>query len=493
MGMVYLVVDENGHEAVVKTIRRDLAEDPSYLARFRNEAQAALRFRSNLVARVWECDAGADPPWIALEKIDGPTLREIVRGGQPLGTVALSAFAADLAEGIHAFYDQRLAHGDLTPSNIVIQDGNRVKILDLGLARPTADETATGDLPAMGTPYWLAPEVAAGFAPDSLSDVNQWGKLVLFAGTGYPQVGPGNIGEALSQLPPPLRPIVERSMSPVPDARPSPEDLWNRTRERRLTGSAPPTVALVRSRLTLEPGGHVETTATVTNMSSRQQVYTVDLLGPLAESGYVDPSRLELEPGGVGQVEVRFDLPDDSAVRPTDWPFGLRCAVGAEVGRSAVAEGTVMVRRKSRLHLEALDGSPQGRWTGRYSFRLENRGNTQARVRLSASDPGYRLSFAISPALADLDPTEATVARVKVRTRRPFLSGEPVENRFHVSASVENPPDGSAEEATASIEAFFEQVPVVSRRPGWVVLGAILAAALVAALAILLGYLSAGA
>jgi hypothetical protein len=492
MGMVYLVADEGGHEAVVKTIRRDLAADPSYLARFRNEAQAALRFRSNLVARVWECDANADPPWIALEKIDGPTLRELVRGGQPLGTGALSAFAADLAEGVHAFYDQGLAHGDLTPSNIVIQDGNRVKILDLGLARPTADETATGDLPAMGTPYWLAPEVAAGFAPDNLSDVNQWGKVVLFAGTGYPQVGPVDIGEALSQLSPPLRSIVERSMSPMPDARPSPEDLWNRTRERRLTGTGPPTVALLRSRLTLEPGGHVETTATLTNMSSAPEVYTIDLLGPLAASGYVDPPRLELEAGGVGQVEVGFDLPDDSSVRPNDWPFGLRCAVGADADRSAVAEGTVRVRRKNRLHLEALHRSPQGRWAGRYSFRLENRGNTRARVRLTASELGDQLSFAVSPALADLDPTEATIARVKVRTRRPFLSGDPVDHRFQVSASVERRPDGAGA-ATASIEAAFEQVPVVSRRLGWVVLGAVLAAAVVAALAVLLGYLSAGA
>ena len=188
MGMVYLAEDDTGRGAVVKTIRADLAADPSYRARFRSEAQAALRFRSNLVARVWDCDANADLPWIALEKIEGPTLREVVMAGRVMDNVALSAFAADLAEGVHAFYDQGMAHGDLTPSNVVIQDGNRVKILDLGLTRPTADETATGDLPAMGTPYWLAPEVAAGFAPDNLSDVNQWGKLVLYAGTGYPQV-----------------------------------------------------------------------------------------------------------------------------------------------------------------------------------------------------------------------------------------------------------------------------------------------------------------
>ena len=89
----------------------------------------------------------------------------------------MAAFAADLAEGIHAFFDQGMAHGDLTPANVIIQDAGRLKILNLGLARPTADETATEELPVMGTPYWLAPEVAAGFATDSLSDVNQWGKL----------------------------------------------------------------------------------------------------------------------------------------------------------------------------------------------------------------------------------------------------------------------------------------------------------------------------
>ena len=244
MGMVYLAEDDAGRGAVVKTIRADLAADPSYRARFRSEAQAALRFRSNLVARIWDCDPNADPPWIALEKIDGPTLREMVMAGRLMDNVALSAFAADLAEGVHAFYDQGMAHGDLAPSNVVIQDGNRVKILDLGLTRPTADETATGDLPAMGTPYWLAPEVAAGFAPDNLSDVNQWGKLVLYAGTGYPQLRQENLRDALSQLTRPLRTLVEQCLSAVPDARPTAEELWNQTRQRRLSGRALPSLDL---------------------------------------------------------------------------------------------------------------------------------------------------------------------------------------------------------------------------------------------------------
>jgi hypothetical protein len=492
MGLVYLVEDENGREAVVKTIRSDLAADPGYRARFRNEAQAAVRFRSSLVARVWECDAGADTPWIALEKIEGPTLREVVLDGKPYGRAELAALAADLAEGVHAFYDQGMAHGDLTPSNIIIQDGARVKILDLGLARPTADETATGDLPAMGTPYWLAPEVAAGFAPDNLSDVNQWGKLVLFAGTGYPRSGPGGIREALSELPSPLRPIVERCLSPVPDSRPDPEELWNRTRERRLAGNGPPAIALASTRLGLQQGQRVATTAVVTSTSARDEVYLVELLGPLAGSGTVNPPRLKLAAGDEGHVEVSFALPDDSQVLPRDWPFAVRCAAEADLSRSAVVEGMVSVPPRSHIQIEVLGQLPRGRWTGRYALAVSNRGNVGTGVRLSASDQSDGLSFAVSPAAMAVTSGETAIGRVKVRTRRPFLSGEEVRHHFRVSALPLDDAESPGPVAPAFLDLVFAQAPVLSRRSMWAVLIVGLVVVIPLGLAILLGYLNAG-
>ena len=254
MGQVYLVEDEAGRKAVVKTIRSELATDPSYRARSATRRRRRFVFGAPWSRRCWSVIRVLRSPGSPSRRSRVPRFARWFSRGTLIEHVRLSAFAADLAEGVHAFFDQGMSHGDLTPSNIVVQPGDRLKILDLGLARPTADETATDDLPAMGTPYWLAPEVAAGFAPDSLSDVNQWGKLVLFAGTGYPRRGPASLREALSELPDPLCPIVERCMSAVPDARPGPEELWRRTRVRRLSGKAPPSVVLTTAWLTLEPG-----------------------------------------------------------------------------------------------------------------------------------------------------------------------------------------------------------------------------------------------
>ena len=492
MGIVYLVEDTDGRNAVVKTIRRELAADPLYRARFRSEAQAALRFRSSLVAQVLEVDPNAEIPWIALEKIDGPTLREVVLEGNPMERARLSAFAADLAEGVHAFYDQGMAHGDLTPSNVVVQPGDLLKILDLGLSRPTADEAVTDDLPAMGTPYWLAPEVAAGFAPDSLSDVNQWGKLVLFAGTGYPRFGPASLREALSEIAPPLRSIVERSMSAVPDARPSPEELWTRTRVRRLSGTAPPTLSLVKPWLTLEPGDCVETEAVVTNMSAVEESYRLDLLGDLATSGHVEPSHLKLSAGDDGYVQVRYSLPEDSPVPPGGRPFAVRCIAEGDERRMAVSEGTISVAETGKIHLEVSEASARGRWIGRYAFDVGNRGNTPVQVRIDAGEQGDHLSFAVSPTLLDLSPGQVAPARVKVRVRTPFLAGEPTERKFHISATSGSSKGGPARQTRKTLEAAFEQAPVLSRRARWVVVVLVLVVLLVAGLAVVVGHLNAG-
>jgi serine/threonine protein kinase len=465
MGMVYLAEDDTGRGAVVKTIRADLAADPSYRARFRSEAQAALRFRSNLVARVWDCDANADPPWIALEKIEGPTLREVVMAGRVMDNAALLAFAADLAEGVHAFYDQGMAHGDLTPSNVVIQDGNRVKILDLGLTRPTADETATGDLPAMGTPYWLAPEVAAGFAPDNLSDVNQWGKLVLYAGTGYPHGQRENLRDALVQLTQQLRTLVEECLSAVPDARPSAEELWNKTRQRRLSGRTLPSLDLTSRRLAVDPGGDGETTAMVTNRGAVSGTYFFEMLGPLKEWASINPSRATIAPGAEASVRVGFRIPTASRVAPGEWPFGVRCSSEGDMSQSAVIEGSVAIACVRTVRLDPLAQSPRGRWSGRYAVSVRNDGNSPIRVRLTAVGVGDDLSFAISPSILDLRPAQSELGLVRVRARRPSLLGPPVARDFRVVASLEDDgqPPGRGPD-TVCLSASFEQVRVLSRR-----------------------------
>jgi hypothetical protein len=478
MGSVYLARDDAGRTAVVKTIRSDLAADSTYRARFRSEAQAALRFRSNLVARVWDCDAGADPPWIALEKIDGPTLAELVADDRVMDAVTLSAFAADLAEGVHAFYDQGMAHGDLTPTNVVLQDGTRVKILDLGLARPTADETATNDLPAMGTPYWLAPEVAAGFAPDSLSDVNQWAKLVLFAGTGYPRSGPKNLRHALAELSPPLRAIVERCVSAIPDARLQPDELWNQTRRRRLSGSAPPALTFSRQRLSIRPGGTASLTASAGNRSATSERFRFDLLGPLAQWASIDPPGVSIPAGGETDVQVAFDIPMGSPVFPGDWPFGVRCTAEVDESRSAVAEGTIAVGAVSHFRVELQAQAARGRWTGRYVVRVRNDGNAAARVHVTTPDRRDDLSFAVSPPLLQVPPGEDAVCLVKVRVRRPSLLGKSVEHPFLISLA-EDAGQPAGETGPVAVRASFCQVSVFPRTVTVILVVAVVSAALI--------------
>ena len=232
----------------------------------------------------------------------------------------------------------------------------------------------------------------------------------------------------------------------------------------------------------------------MTNLSAAEEVYVLDLLGDLSSAGDVDPPLLRLGAGDEGLVCVGYSLPDDSPVAPRDWPFGVRCRAEAEQGRLGVAEGTVTVRPTKRLHIEPSGRSPRGRWTGRYAFRVQNHGNTSAQVRLTAleHEDGDHLSFALSPAVLELEPGEAATALVKARARQPFLAGDAVEHEFRLSASALDPREVSKGVATASLDSVFEQEPVLTRRGAWVVvLGAVLVALFLVGLAILLGHVSA--
>lgn len=183
MGRVYLGETPEGAQAAVKVIRDDLAGDPAFRARFRREVSAAVSVAGLFTARVLDADPDGDPPWLATQYVEGPSLRDAVRRRGPLPEEQLVPLALGLAEALGAIHAAGLIHRDLKPANVLLSpDGPRV--IDFGIARTTTSTQLTGTGEMIGTPDFMAPEQVADGDVGPSADVFAFGSTLTFAATG---------------------------------------------------------------------------------------------------------------------------------------------------------------------------------------------------------------------------------------------------------------------------------------------------------------------
>ncbi|MDA2808692.1 protein kinase domain-containing protein [Nocardiopsis suaedae] len=234
-----------------RSVRRELARDIE-------AARIATRYGP---ARVLAADLVADVPWVATEYIEGPTLLEAVRRHGPLRGEELHKLALGTSAALSVLHWFGLAHGDLTPSNIVL-GSDAPKVTGAGFARAFA--AARPDLAARAaTPAYTAPEHSPGAEPRPEEDVYAWAAVMLFAATAREPHDRRELPEDPSARPPAgavmdkLRELVPRCLSGDPAHRLTAERLMvsvvaacNRGRvwrpEARLS-SAPRTVPVPRT------------------------------------------------------------------------------------------------------------------------------------------------------------------------------------------------------------------------------------------------------
>ncbi|WP_433191185.1 serine/threonine protein kinase [Actinoallomurus sp. CA-150999] len=247
MGTVWLAEDSGGRRVAVKVINAELAREPEFRERFRQEVEAARRVRRFCTAPVLDAGLDQDPLWVATDFIDGPTVQEAVSADGPLRGADLDALAVGIATALTAIHQARLIHRDLKPSNVLLSPvGPRV--IDFGIARAldaTGQLTRSGTV--IGTPGYIAPELLAGGRPLPAADVFCWGAVVAYAGTGRPAFAGAGGAEINSRvqhaepdldgLEPHLRQLVARALAKDPAVRPAVPQLLS-----ELTGSpsAPP-------------------------------------------------------------------------------------------------------------------------------------------------------------------------------------------------------------------------------------------------------------
>jgi eukaryotic-like serine/threonine-protein kinase len=180
MAEVHRAVDQRlGRSVAVKQLRADLAMDPTFQARFRREAQSAAGLNHPTIVAVYDTGEEIDPltgvaiPYIVMELVEGPTLRDILREeGKILPERALE-LTQGILDALSYSHKAGIVHRDIKPANVMLAPNGEVKVMDFGIARAVADTSATMTQTAavIGTAQYLSPEQARGETVDARSDL----------------------------------------------------------------------------------------------------------------------------------------------------------------------------------------------------------------------------------------------------------------------------------------------------------------------------------
>jgi serine/threonine protein kinase/Tol biopolymer transport system component len=247
MGEVYRAKDSRlGRDVALKVLPTEAAGDAGRRSRFEQEARAASALAHPNIVAIYDVGESDGSVWIAMELIEGRTVRDLLASG-PLPTRRALEIGTQVAEGLAAAHAAGIVHRDLKPENIILSKDGYVKILDFGLAKlvehgfaapdgPTVSAGAPATEPGtvMGTVGYMSPEQAAGQPVDFRSDQFSFGSILYELATGerafQRKTGvetlaailreePKAIAEVNPASPAPLRWTIERCLAKEPDER----------------------------------------------------------------------------------------------------------------------------------------------------------------------------------------------------------------------------------------------------------------------------------
>jgi serine/threonine protein kinase len=230
MADVYCALDEQlGRDVAVKLLHRRFAEDQEFVERFRREASSAAGLQHPNVVGVFDRGEWDGTSYIAMEHLDGRTLKQLITEEAPLDPIRAIDLVVQVLRAARFAHKRGIIHRDLKPHNAIVDPDGRVKVTDFGIARAGAsDMTQTGSI--MGTAQYLSPEQAQGVPVDERSDLYSIGVVLYEMLTGrVPFEGDSAVSIALKQVA--EAPTPPRSLNPPirrPSSRPSSCARWRR-------------------------------------------------------------------------------------------------------------------------------------------------------------------------------------------------------------------------------------------------------------------------
>src|SRR5712691_1714737 len=195
MGEVYRARDTRlGREVAVKVLPKELSQDVERLSRFEQEARAASALNHPNIVTVHDMGRADGVFYVAMELVEGKTLRELSAGGA-LPVRKILSIAPQIADGLAKAHAGGIIHRDLKPENVMVSKDGFVKILDFGLAKlalpesgvsamPTVDKPETRPGIVMGTLPYMSPEQASAQSLDFRTDQFSFGSILYELVTG---------------------------------------------------------------------------------------------------------------------------------------------------------------------------------------------------------------------------------------------------------------------------------------------------------------------
>ncbi len=238
MSEVYLATDTAlGKKVAVKVIHPSAALNPEQVTRFEREARAAARLQHPHVAVVYFAGTTTfAAPFYAMELIEGWSMDELIEARMRFRLEQALALFAQACSGLDAASKAGIFHRDIKPANLMVGRDGILKVVDFGLAKLNDDASLTQSGTMMGTPTYMAPEIARGTGGDFRSDIYSLGVTFFHMLAGFPpfeadttygvllkhiQDEPPLLREVNTRLPERLTSLVQRMLAKIPEARPT--------------------------------------------------------------------------------------------------------------------------------------------------------------------------------------------------------------------------------------------------------------------------------
>ncbi len=242
MGTVYKAIDPLIERTVaIKTINLNLSKEErtEFEARFYREAKSAGRLSHANIVTIYDVGETDDIAYIAMEYLEGESLREMLDSGVVLPVEMIGRIAARIASALNYAHENHVVHRDIKPANIMITPNRDVKIMDFGIAQiPTGSRTQLGTV--LGSPKYMAPEQVSGLATDGKTDIFALGVVLYEMLTGTTPFNGDNLSAIMfkilhadpappSTINPRVPPVFDRIISRALSKRP--EDRYQSARE----------------------------------------------------------------------------------------------------------------------------------------------------------------------------------------------------------------------------------------------------------------------